>query len=276
MSDKKRTKKRFAVSLAITAVICMVCVIVVFAFFTDKAEISNVFTFGSVEIVPNEPSWKGDGRVLVANEELLKDPAVANNGSEEAIVFAKVDIPVNKFTPVVLDENMNGVRQTEVTEPIFKIEKKSADGNFTEGYGDGWVTLSETPDGTETPYTDGTFKTVILGYSQVLLPSEEKISNVYAPNDDEWSATSKTTSVFDAIKLKSFLEKTLTGDKQVNVSFYAIQAEWVKDSEGDYLTGVEDTSSDSGFKLNGTLDKEMLKKIWDENIAAEVMAASAG
>lgn len=262
-SCAKRMKHKKLIIL-LTAMILLICSIVVYAYFTDKKEVSNVFVFGNVDVVPREPNWDSAIKNMVPNEELLKDPQVANNGNKEAVVFAKVDVPINTFTMV----NEDGTKGSQITDEIFELGYYQDD-MFIKGFSPDWVQLNVT-----SGEKDGEYRTYIVGYDYILGVSKKHLNNPLSPDETVWAEMKKTTPVFGVIKFKNILENTLSDTKNVNVSFYAVQADWLADSYGTYLTGSEKKPEDDsdGFELTTEkLSKDTLQTIWNTHIATDVV-----
>lgn len=82
---------------AIALVVCLVAVAVVggsLAYFTDKADATNTFTVGNVDITLTEPNWTSTGSQdapeVYPGEPLAKDPTVKNDGANPCFVRIKV------------------------------------------------------------------------------------------------------------------------------------------------------------------------------------------
>ncbi|MCH5211710.1 MAG: hypothetical protein J1G06_01710 [Oscillospiraceae bacterium] len=237
------------------------------AYFTDKTEVYNSFVFGNVEIVPNEPNWDPEDP-FVPNEEVPKDPQIANNGNTEAVVFIKLQVPVDTFTAV----NDDGTKGDEVTDEIFWLKSKDVPDSehrtqFNDVEHDGnWVLLSKT-DGAEA----GSYNTYLFGYQKALGTSEGHISNVLHPDDAEWAEMTKTDTLFDKVQLKNFVEGTLLGDYNIKLEFYAIQAQYLTDVNGDDLT--EKLFPNGVFDENATLDAQTLRTIYGLYAGVDVVTA---
>ncbi|MGN0745867.1 MAG: SipW-dependent-type signal peptide-containing protein [Aristaeellaceae bacterium] len=99
--------KRKIVLLA--TALCMIAILAVggtLAYFTDTAEVTNVFTTGDVDIDLTEDSWKPeDDHILMPGHLFAKDPTITvAEDSQDAYVFLKID--VNKYVKLV---NLMGV-----------------------------------------------------------------------------------------------------------------------------------------------------------------------
>ena len=64
------------------------------AYFTDKANATNTFTVGNVDITLTEPNWEGSGSKdapeVYPGEALAKDPTVKNDGANPCFVRIQV------------------------------------------------------------------------------------------------------------------------------------------------------------------------------------------
>ena len=65
------------------------------AYFTDKEEVTNVFTVGKVDITLTEPAWVADNaKNLMPGDTVAKDPTVTVAAdSADAYVFVRVVVP---------------------------------------------------------------------------------------------------------------------------------------------------------------------------------------
>lgn len=225
------------------------------AYFTDTDAVENAFSVGNVDIVLSEPSFDADQAPAVPNEETAKDPYVANNGSEEAIVFLSVQVPVEEVTMVNDDGTKGDVAVTEIY--WLKRNDTPADTFASTFYdtsnGKNWVQLSHTPG------EAGGYATYLFGYRKALAPASTPITN---ENDPAQVATldQYTERLFDKIQLKNIVEGTSLGGKTIIVQAYGVQAEYIADGSSEKLTeslfpgGVLDT--------NTVLDADALSKIY--------------
>lgn len=257
MTSKGRKKRRYLFAGAVSTAVILLCVIIAFAFFTDRDSVVNTFEFGNVEIVPNEPLWEPEGPAIQHNE-FPKDPAVANNGSEDAVVFARLYVPVRNFIEV---NTATGKKDKEVTDEIFymKLNDMGEDVHETKfrdtDNGGNWVLLDKTSD-----EKDGDYREYLFGYQKILPVSEAHIDNVLSPDPTVWEKMSKTEPLFDKVQLKNYVEGTLLGDYDIKIDFYGIQAQSVKNSEGNRITDYMYTS-------DGTLDDT---KVLNETVLREI------
>ena len=257
--DKKNTPGKNGKAMwlsAITACILVVAVSVsiVLAYFTDKVYIGTTFTFGNVEIIPDEPDYPPDDPPDTPNEETPKNPLIANNGSEVCIVFMEVKVPVAKFTIV----NEDGTKGNEETTEVFWLKTKNGADNTNTFHdtanGGDWVLLAHTPSSAEGEYT-----TWLFGYRIALGGTDERVENVLNPSEEELAKLEKTEPLFDKVQIKNYLEGTLNGTYSIIVNSYGIQADYLTDENDAYLFG-----EDGVFDIENTeLTKDVLEKIWE-------------
>lgn len=194
------------------------------AYFTDTKDVNKTFTFGTVEIILEEPDFPDDPPPSVPNGKTPKNPIIYNNGTERCVAFATITVPVDEFTPI----NSDGSKGIPGTYPVYLLK---ANGNTEDGntFGSGWLLLNTNEADGNVVYT--------LGYQSVLPPSSKQVSN---PADYE-QLDSKTNPVFDYIQLQNFLEGTLQEHYQILVDAY----------------GIQPTSDD------GTLTEAQLQELWN-------------
>lgn len=202
-------KLRIGVAALLAAVIVLSGMFVGWsaAYFTDTKTVDRTFTFGSVDIILQEPEFPPDPPPSVPNEKTPKNPIIYNNGTEDCVAFAVITVPVAEFVPV----NPDGSKGEPGRYPVYSLGTSGSDGMDGNAFGDGWVLLD----------TSGTDESIIytLGYRSVLPPSGTQVGN---PDDYEL-LDSRTTAVFDYVILQDFLEGTLEGRYQILVDAYGIQ-----------------------------------------------------
>ena len=249
---KNKIKLRYVGLVLACALVISIAIGGTLAYFTDRTEAYNMFVFGKVEIVPDEPNWDPDDP-LVPNEEVPKDPQIANNGNTEAIVFIKLQVPVDTFTAV----NDDGTKGDVVTDEIFWLKTSDvSESEHKTKFNENWALLSKTEG-----ETAGSYTTYIFGYKKALGTSEGHISNPLNPDETEWAEMTKTEPLFDKVQLKNFVEGTLLGDYNIELEFYAIQAQYLADVNGKDLTA--ELFPNGEFDENATLDEETLRTIYN-------------
>ena len=170
------------------------------AYLTDTTtEKTNTFTFGKVDIDISEPTWEGHlaadtnyGKKIAPGESFEKDPTITVKAdSKDAYVFMEVTVPTG---------TVKGVENT----PLFTYAIK-----------DGWVEVEgagSSAEGTITKvyaYGNASQMTKVAAEGEVVLFNE-----VTAAKD-----------------LKSTEVSALTGDQNIVVKGYAIQADGLGDTK---------------------------------------------
>ena len=187
----KRTKL-IAVSLALVGVLAVGGIS---AYFTDHEHTPNVFTVGNgVDIELDEPNWDPtdpEHDEITPNKLFSKDPVVTNRGSIGAYTFIQVSVPYEHLSTTNDDGTVNEAVDTEL---------------FTYEVNDGWTQVG-------TPTKNTTDKTVVYTY-------------VYgsATECTELAGGQTTPSLFDTVRFADVVEGTINGKTLVvDVNAYAIQ-----------------------------------------------------
>lgn len=89
----KKSNKNLVI---IVAMIIILVVGAISAYFTSSDKATNIWTVGEVEIDLQEPSWDPDNppTKVKPNQVFAKDPQVKNIGENDAYVFLKVKVPM--------------------------------------------------------------------------------------------------------------------------------------------------------------------------------------
>lgn len=157
-------------------------------------EAVNRFAPGEVTVELTESTWDPEeGKEVVPNMVLDKDPVVRNTGSLDAYVFLTVSVPVREIC--VVDSVTHRKQEKQETE----IVSFSANEN--------WELLEESWEGDQKRY--------VYGYRNLLSPAE------------------KTNPLFDQIRIVDYLEGELLSEDMVRIPVKAIamQADGIKKEE---------------------------------------------
>ena len=89
----KNMKKDFIIAAAIVLILIIGSVS---AYFTSSDKASNIWTVGEIDIDLQEPGWDEDNppEKVKPNQVFKKDPQIKNIGENEAYVFLKVRVPM--------------------------------------------------------------------------------------------------------------------------------------------------------------------------------------
>lgn len=204
------------------------------AYMTNTQNVGNVFTAGEVKIKLTEPDWPGNDspevKEITPNQEISKNPQITNTGTTDAVVFAEVEIPVDKYEIATAEGNLQGRSLRE----LFWIKTKDAAiqdfENTIHGEEGEWDWLQslcyyKDADGalSEDPVSGGS-AVHVFGYKSIIKPGET------------------TSPIFDKVQLKNVVlgnnEKLPAGEAlKIDVRAFAIQGSYVL---GDDLIGGGD------------------------------------
>ncbi len=225
------------VSLTVCGLIAAVSVGASVAYLTDSQTVTNTFTFGKVQVELTEPGYTPDDHTpRVPNEEIPKDPTVANTGSNDEIVFVRFDIPMAK---VKLADANGTVQENESPQELFEFR---ADRGTYCSVNNGWVQIQaqevdEDDDGT------ADYMSYIYGYEDVVKAKAGTESATDVP------------PVFNFIRLANVVEGQLEEEKMhVPVSAYAIQA--------DFLQNTDHTDLNDNIVVGNKMTIETLTQIY--------------
>lgn len=202
----------------------------ILAYRTDSEQMENTFTVGDVSINLTETAWPGNEDDSVKNQlssqEILKNPVITNNGTNDAVVFIKMTVPVANV--IAVDDSGN--KSDAAKQELFYFKKTDDAASVHENnFYTNWIELTDKEEGTD---LSGTTRTYVFGYATKLAKDEF------------------TSPLFDKVQLKKTLEGNLPSGTTENivVEAYAIQA-------NDIISLVPvDTSS--------TMNAETLSKIY--------------
>lgn len=104
-SVKKVNCKNVVIAAAIIMVLAIGCMA---AFFTDADDATNVFTVGNVSIDLTEPNWDtANSQHITPNKTIAKDPQVTNDGANDAFCFIEVEVPRANIKTANSDGSVN-------------------------------------------------------------------------------------------------------------------------------------------------------------------------
>ena len=201
------------------------------AYLTDTDTTTNTFTVGDVVIDTLEPSYPGNGSDevtdLVPLEEIQKDPQIKNTGKNRAIVFTRVDIPMEDVICAADD----GTRLPQENTEMFDFRTEAGD---YDSVNDGWLLLDLTylaDNGATTGEAEADYVSRLYGYESVLEENET------------------TPSVFDVVRLANVIENQVDNSVQeIKITSYAIQADNIADiTESDDYNSIFDDVMDTTF-----------------------------
>lgn len=200
------------------------------AYLTDHQEVTNTFTVGEVEVELTEPDYPGNTsdevKNLVPNQEVSKNPQIANTGANEAIVFMTVEVPVGNVT-VVKDDGTK--EEKGITDLFwFKMATDNIGGTIANNFNTNtWMELPALRDISEVEGTDSRY---VFAYKDLVGESGNA------------EGTDKTEPLFGKVQLKNIIEDEVANDRNlnVNVKAYAIQASNILEDNGDLTTDLNE------------------------------------
>lgn len=227
------------------------------AYLTDGETVSNTFTVGKVSIDLTEPGYTPENEVpRLPNQEISKDPTVANTGNNDEIVFISFDIPMGMVKMAGHDGKVQGEKANQ---ELFDFRSENG---LYDSVNDGWILLGqpEEIDKNEDGISD--YKTYVYGYSQIVRAASAGKEAVGKPGEDGYQAAVKPAEatvvppIFNFIRLANIVEGQLDSEKlTVPVRAYAIQS--------DYLQSADNTGINHNISVDGVLDEKVLTQIFD-------------
>ncbi|MBO5389943.1 MAG: Camelysin metallo-endopeptidase [Lachnospiraceae bacterium] len=207
MAKSKKNVKQLVVVCALVGILSVGSIL---AYFTDADTATNTFTVGKVSIDLVEENWDPDTATQITPlEELAKDPKVENNGVNDAFVFLEVVVPYAEVTVAAQDGT------------------KAAAKAWTELF-------SYTVDNTNWAEVTGTIKDVTY---PIVDQTAGTVTHLYAyGSDTELKAVAKdteTTTLFDYVRFANVIEdEGLEGTSlDIVVNAYAIQTTNINDGK---------------------------------------------
>lgn len=165
----------------------------IMAYFSDGDTATNTFTVGQISIDLQEPNWDpDDAKELIPEEVIQKDPQIKNDGVNEEYVFMEVVVPYANVATANADGTLNAAADTE----LFSYEVNS-----------GWVEVGSAKTNTD----------------------EGTVTHLYAYGTaDAMTALAKDTTtpaLFDNVRFANVVEDyNLEGtDLDIVVNAYGIQ-----------------------------------------------------
>lgn len=279
--------------MALSLAIALFAFSATISYLADYERKDNVITIGNVDIEIDEGEYKDSSTAVAAGSTLPKAPSIKNKGINDTYVFFKVAIPKKKVTLLYeqTTTDSNNVEHKEGTKyydnpkeaELFKTiangvtdgataTQVSNDGNSTAlsapdvivGYNkgvcdsgtpenskEGWVYLGSNQNQT---IDTKKYDVYYFGYNKKLTPKPANAPNTDTSPKDYW-----TTTLFDQIQLKSFIDEELVSkdaqnikhDEEVKVivTAYGIQADNL---------GITDLPEG-----NGIMTDDKVKEIYD-------------
>lgn len=138
MERIRDNKKNFIIALAMMLVVLIGGVM---AYFTSTDSVKNTFAVGEVKIDLAEPNWVAPTNIT-PNQAIIKDPQIKNIGVNDAYVFLKVTVPKATVETAAQD----GTVATAAVHQLFQLNnasKKAAVWSETDTINSAWVQVGE-------------------------------------------------------------------------------------------------------------------------------------
>ena len=247
-----------------------------YAYFTDSEKTVNNFTIGDVQIEALEENYPGNDSTAVKdarpNQEVDKDPKIANRGVTDAIVFMTLDSPIENITLIDDDGSPFGAATTltKAANEIFWFKDASdAISTHANNFDSNWTELPTkemyvliAQDGTETVVEASAVQSTIAtihGQDATAAQRASRLVKRYVfaykteiqgsnTSDGDTGAT-ETSTLFEKVQLKNMMENEIDNSaEQIVIRNYAIQSDKLLENNVD---------------LGGTLNAENFGKIYD-------------
>ena len=131
-------KKNIKKTVIVSAIIAVLMIGGISAYFTSIDSAENTWTVGNVEVELLEPGYdqfnETEAKDMTPNKVIHKDPKVQNTGTNDAFVFLKFSVPKANVATAAQD----GTKQDAALQELFDY-----------AINDGWVKVAEDTSGTD-------------------------------------------------------------------------------------------------------------------------------
>ena len=238
-------KRKHNILLAVSCAVLLVFVSIS-AYTVSTERTTNSLTVGNIDVILTEDGWE-DGKVIVPNEDLDKQPVVTNNGKNEAYIFARVSVPyVENITIDYNDSNYDHAEGQKMPKalnqplPLFKFgvtenNITTYDTNITSEQlvHDNWILIDGYPKKNEKA------QKLIYVYAYTEKTADEadpenftvQLKKMPSPPAEETER--KTEPIFDKIRIVNFSDTYggISGEYSVDVDAYGIQTEFLQNQK---------------------------------------------
>jgi len=120
--NKNGNKRKFKAALLAFAMIAVMMVGSISAYFTDGDTATNTFTVGKISLDLQEPNWDEEKATdITPNQTLKKDPQILNDGINDEFVFLEVIVPYEN----VIVANEDGTRKPAADTELYSYNVNS-------------------------------------------------------------------------------------------------------------------------------------------------------
>ena len=207
--------KRARVLILTLALVCVIGVSGIMAYFTDGDTVTNEFTVGSISLDLTETQWvDGSGDDITPLKTVKKNPAIYNDGINDEFVFIEISVPYDTFKTAKSDGSLE--TQTAVSQDLFVLNglQENIDGKI-------WTLV-----GTPTVFSDDAGNQF------------SKYVYAYTNGSDHMAALSPKTStdeLFTSITMKNVVEDHVLDGRSsdIVINAYGIQTNNLGGAIGD-------------------------------------------
>ena len=114
---KQTTSKKVRTGLLCGALVGVLSIAGIMAYFTDGDTATNTMTVGRISIDLQEPNWEPE-EDITPGQDIEKDPQVKNDGENDAYIFLKVSVPYANVTVA----NENGTKGAKADTELFSYD----------------------------------------------------------------------------------------------------------------------------------------------------------
>ena len=139
MKEKMKSMKNMKAAILAVAMIAVMMIGGISAYFTDGDTVTNTFTVGKISLDLQEPNWNpDDAEDTTPNQTIKKDPQILNDGINDEYVFLEVIVP---YANVVV-ANEDGSKKAAADTELYSYAVNS-----------GWVEIATTKNTTDKTVT---------------------------------------------------------------------------------------------------------------------------
>ena len=191
-----------------------------YAYLVSSETTTNVTTIGEVKITLTEPNYPGNNsdevKHLQPHQEVAKDPTITNTGTNDAIVFLKITVPVTRETTVDSARQKEEHTAANAYEPVYLKDSTVPVEAHQTWFDSHWLEIPSVEEGVS---HTGTTRTYVLGYKTKL------------------AKDAATEPAFDKIQLAKLIETDSARTAyDIKIEGYAIQANEIIGADGSDVT----------------------------------------
>ena len=252
---KKNTKKLTLLTLAL---VCVLGVSGILAYFTDGDTVTNEFTVGSISLDLTETKWvDGSGDDITPLKTVLKNPAIYNDGINEEYVFLEISVPYDTFRIAKADGTLES--QTAVSQDLFVLNglQSNLDSKVWTQVGQSEIT---------TDANGNKFQKYVYAYT-----NKKSVMSAVAPG-------TATAELFTSITMKNVVEDQILDGRKADIVIndYGIQTNNLGGVIGDTTNKSTNVPEEVWSIVKNVASSLAMEACVTENDNTDVKAANAG